>query len=509
MTSESCKYELNKLQKYLVYVQDKYKSPIIEAPFDINYIINFAISIQGEGGKNIKNRDYVIEKLRSFFKDLGSAGYPGTNNKMIKILVWFSLSSKKVVEKYKLTKESLDYILLDIRNKIINSLIMPGTSVGLLCTTSLSEVTQQGTLNTFHAAGVGSRSRVVQNLGTLKNLLELKKEMDVSSIYTTIYLKDEFKHDLEFVKNSIKYFNVNNALSFIKEKSLIRDDNLGSGDYPQDKPFIKTFLKNNTEPLRNLSRNSIRLQFKKKQMFNSRIGLSNIILTLYNNFPYVSVIPLGEHVLRMYIDTTMLLENKIKDVNEIVILKDIYNKIDKISFSGIDGIISASYIDVKTEKYDPETRALVVDKEYAIVTIGSNLLEVFKLDYVDKKRTISNNVLEVFELYGIETARRILLKGVQSNLLASDQSLSSMLLSFLVDDMTFIGSFIKRTSDGLKINPEASPLHKIAFEKQDKCLINAAIEGQEDDMRSIDANIMVCQKGPYGTGLCDVIIDNS
>ena len=171
MTSESCKYELNKLQKYLVYVQDKYKSPIIEAPFDINYIINFAISIQGEGGKNIKNRDYVIEKLRSFFKDLGSAGYPGTNNKMIKILVWFSLSSKKVVEKYKLTKESLDYILLDIRNKIINSLIMPGTSVGLLCTTSLSEVTQQGTLNTYHAAGVGSRSRVVQNLGTLKNLL--------------------------------------------------------------------------------------------------------------------------------------------------------------------------------------------------------------------------------------------------------------------------------------------------------------------------------------------------
>ena len=46
-------------------------------------------------------------------------------------------------------------------------------------------------------------------------------------------------------------------------------------------------------------------------------------------------------------------------------------------------------------------------------TIGSNLMHVLSLSYIDGRRTFSNNIIEMYRVLGIEAARTILFNELQ------------------------------------------------------------------------------------------------
>ena len=39
-------------------------------------------------------------------------------------------------------------------------------------------------------------------------------------------------------------------------------------------------------------------------------------------------------------------------------------------------------------------------------TVGTNLLDILSLDYIDVNRTFSNNIIEIYKVLGIEAARQ-------------------------------------------------------------------------------------------------------
>ena len=77
------------------------------------------------------------------------------NLQLMKILIRSNLSTKRVIVDYKLTKLAFDNIMEKITEKIINSFISFGESVGPLAAQSLGEPSTQMTLNTFHLSGSG------------------------------------------------------------------------------------------------------------------------------------------------------------------------------------------------------------------------------------------------------------------------------------------------------------------------------------------------------------------
>ena len=67
--------------------------------------------------------------------------------------------------------------------------------VGIIAGQSIGEPTTQMTLNTFHHAGVGSKSNVTRGVPRIEELLRLSKNPKNPSL--TIHLKNNDEHDKE------------------------------------------------------------------------------------------------------------------------------------------------------------------------------------------------------------------------------------------------------------------------------------------------------------------------
>ena len=75
------------------------------------------------------------------------------------------------------------------------AIINPGEMVGIIAAQSIGEPTTQMTLNTFHFAGVASKSNVTRGVPRIEEILSLSENPKQPS--TTIYLKPEDQTSIE------------------------------------------------------------------------------------------------------------------------------------------------------------------------------------------------------------------------------------------------------------------------------------------------------------------------
>ena len=81
-------------------------------------------------------------------------------------------------------------------------------------------------------------------------------------------------------------------------------------------------------------------------------------------------------------------------------------------------------------------------------------------------------------------------------------------LSILVDIMTYKGYLMSIDRHGIN-RSEIGPLAKCSFEETTDQLLKAAMFGESDNMNGVSANIMLGQVAPCGTGLTEVLLDES
>jgi DNA-directed RNA polymerase beta' subunit len=74
--------------------------------------------------------------------------------------------------------------------------------------------------------------------------------------------------------------------------------------------------------------------------------------------------------------------------------------------------------------------------------------------------------------------------------------------------MTYHGYLIAIARFGMS-KLENGVLAKSSFEMTSKVLFDAAVSGEFDSMKGVSANIMFGQKPPCGTGLVDILIDET
>ena len=82
------------------------------------------------------------------------------------------------------------------------AIVHPGEMVGMISAQSIGEPTTQMTLNTFHFAGVASKSNVTRGVPRIEEILSLSENPKQPS--TTIYLKNNEQTNLERAQE-IKY----------------------------------------------------------------------------------------------------------------------------------------------------------------------------------------------------------------------------------------------------------------------------------------------------------------
>lgn len=144
--------------------------------------------------------------------------------------------------------------------------------------------------------------------------------------------------------------------------------------------------------------------------------------------------------------------------------------------------------------------------EYVVDTVGTNLLEVLGQPGVDTTRTTSNHIMEIYQVLGIDAARNAIIRELVD--VFESSYINYHHLSLLADKMTCRGKPTSVDRHGVN-KSDAGPLSKASFEETDTMLLKAAQSGELDPVTGVTANIMFGQPFPGGTGMSQVILDES
>jgi DNA-directed RNA polymerase II subunit RPB1 len=143
---------------------------------------------------------------------------------------------------------------------------------------------------------------------------------------------------------------------------------------------------------------------------------------------------------------------------------------------------------------------------WVLDTIGTNLLDVLGLDYIDSNRTLSNDIMEIFDVLGMEAARQCIYNELSEVLEFDGAYVNAHHMALLCDRMTFSHKMISIFRHGIN-NDDIGPIAKASFEETPEMFLKAARHAELDTMRGISANVMCGQEGLFGTAVFQVVLD--
>lgn len=198
--------------------------------------------------------------------------------------------------------------------------------------------------------------------------------------------------------------------------------------------------------------------------------------------------------------------NPLDQSDQIYILKNLQDQILKNvvlrGIKGINKVILRKIIDNMVEHNG------IYKKEdiWVLDTVGTNLLDVLGLDFIDNKRTLSNDIVEVYNILGIEAARQAIYNELVEVVEFDGTYINFHNYSVLVDRMTFTHKLISIFRHGIN-NDNIGPIAKASFEETPEMFLKAARHAELDTLRGISANVMCGQEGFFGTSAFQVILN--
>ena len=445
------------------------------------------------------------------------------NNHTIHLLIDIHFHPKILIGTYKIQKEEYEILITTVEQLYEFSKISPGEMVGAVAAQSIGEPATQMTLNTFHYAGVSSKSNVTRGIPRLKELLSVTKNLKAPSV--KVFLKKEFSEyenrgKAQFVKNKLEHTVMKDII--IKNEIYFDPKNkIYETDIDDDSEFLKIYKEflliengedyeyNETAPW------ILRFTFNKELMMEKGIIMEDIAFALMNydneklNFIY-SDDNSNELVGRVSLNASLMgkeddLMNGLYDQTEIIsifknIQEDILNNIVIKGIENITNIVMSE--EVSSLKKENE---IFSHKEWTLETDGTNLFDIFNSEYVDYTRTLSNDVIEIYEVLGIEAARQALMEEV-TNVMKDASYINNRHISILIDIMTNTGILTPINRQGIN-RGDVGPLAKCSFEDTTDQLIKAGIFGEKDKLQGVSSNIMMGQTIKAGTGFCSLLLD--
>ncbi|MBN2422832.1 DNA-directed RNA polymerase subunit A'' [Candidatus Woesearchaeota archaeon] len=359
---------------------------------------------------------------------------------------------KKIIEDIEkelpknISSSKLKIILEKVYQEYLNSRVEPGESIGIISAESIGEPGTQMTLNTFHFAGVAEMN-VTVGLPRIIEILDGRKliKTPLMEIYLTKPYSDGT--DIKKIAQSIK-------------QTTFKD-------------FIEEISVEITEGI-------IKIKLDEEKSKGTDVTEKRLNQVL-------------ERVLKGYSikkqEDTLIIKSKSKNEN----LGEIYRLKEKIKDVYVSGVKKITQV-LPVKRND----------EFIIITAGTNLKEVLKLDFVDKTRTITNDVFEIYDVLGVEAARETIINEVYKVIENQGLNVDIRHIMLVADTMTFSGKVNGITRYGV-ISEKASILARASFETPIKHLINASLVGETDNLKSVIENVMLNQPVPVGTGLPDLV----
>ncbi len=346
-----------------------------------------------------------------------------------------------------LTPEELDKIMELLVKEYHNALVEPGEAVGTVAAQSIGEPSTQMTLRTFHYAGV-REFNVTLGLPRLIEIVDARKTP--STPIMTVYLDEEHKYDEEKAKEVARRIEVTRIENVAR--SIEAD-------------LFENAIRIELDPVM-LKDKGVTVDQVKKIVEKLKLGATNIELVQENDTNVIIVRFSGEL--------------------EIAKLNKAREKIMNAKIKGVKGI----------------KRVIVQkrEKEYVLLTDGSNLAGVLGVKGVDPTRTTTNSIYEIETVLGIEAAREAIIREINGVLQEQGLDVDVRHIMLVADIMTGTGKVRQVGRHGVTGEKE-SVLARAAFEVTVRHLYDAAARGELDELKGITENVIVGQVIPVGTGM--------
>jgi len=369
--------------------------------------------------------------------------------------------------------------------------------------------------DTFHQAGVASKSAVTRGVPRLRELLKVTQNPKASSL--TIYLKPEYRNNKEKAREVVQDLELTVLRTITNKVAIYWDEKDDTTVVEEDKDLMRFHAlfeeaeraeQAATDPL---SKWVLRLELNREEMFNRNLSMEEVVSVIKMTFSFEIDIVYSDYnsdklVMRIRLPNK---DKKDKDTasqqDDFTNLKKFQNKLlNSIVIRGLPGIKAVTfrkdsqYVENINGKYEPV-------EQYVLDTDGSNFIKVMNHPAVDGTKLYSTNVWDVYEVLGIEATRAILFHEI--NGLFESVGVNFRHLCLLCDVMTRFGRLMSIDRYGINKN-DIGTLAKASFEETEKILLKAALFGEVDPVMGVSANIMMGQPIRGGTAFSQILMDD-
>ena len=422
-------------------------------------------------------------------------------------LLRFHLAPHKIIIEERFTKNAFEVLMELIVVTDMKAWVQPGDQVGIVAAQSIGEPATQMTLNTFHQAGVASKSAVTRGVPRLRELLKVTQNPKATSL--TIYLKPEYRKNKDKAREVVQDLELTVLRNITDKVAIYWDEKDEKTVVKEDIPLMNFYRQFELETQSaSWSKWMLRLELNREEMFNRNISIQEVVSVIkaqFNNDINVVYSDYNSDNLIMRIRLPNRDNDTASNLDEFTNLKKFQNKLlNSIVIRGLPGIKAVTFRNDKQFVEMVEGRYQEVE-QFVLDTDGSNLIKVMNHPAVDGTHVYSTNVWDIYEVLGIEATRAILFNEISG--LFDSVGVNYRHLCLLCDVMTRFGRLMSIDRYGINKN-DIGTLAKASFEETEKILLKAALFGEVDPVTGVSANIMMGQAIRGGTAFSQILLDD-
>ena len=498
----------------------------------IHIPVSFANIINNTQGQQQIGRNSLVditpleasELIDNAFRSLQEISYsPPTP--LFEAMFYYYLSAKDLLVVKRFNKRALVILLEAVVLSYKQAIVAPGETVGMIAAQSIGEPTTQMTLNTFHFAGVASKSNVTRGLPRIEEILSLSENPKNPSL--TIALNEQSAYDQDKAQRVMNMVEYTNLRQLVSSMEICFDPNDNDTTIAEDRVVMEQYRTfetlmdecAGTEPAAASDKKSkwiVRLELDKEIMLEKNITMEDVNYAIRNSYDTEVSCVYSDYnsdklVFRLRLDSMASKKKGAKpdtldQSDEIYHLKTFQeNLLNNLVLRGVKKISKVILRKLQNVMTLEEGNYVKKDR-WVLDTVGTNLLDILALDYIDTRKTISNDIAEVYKVLGIEAARQLIYDEITEVIEFDGTYINYHHLSLLCDRMTSSFKMISIFRHGIN-NDNIGPIAKASFEETPEMFLRAARHGEMDIMRGVSANVMCGQEGYFGTNSFQTILD--
>jgi DNA-directed RNA polymerase II subunit RPB1 len=485
---------------------------------------------------------------------------------LFKVMYYYYLSPKELLLIKRFNRSALSILISVINLQYKRSIVAPGEMVGMVSAQSIGEPTTQLTLNTFHSAGVASKSNATRGVPRIEEILSLSENPKNPSI--TVYFKEDDESTPERVQEFIPLIEHTKLAEVVESvevcfdpddlNTLVEQDRAVMSQYQEFEKLIEECVRDSVvagtagvpdmqqqqqqqhstasggsaaaSSAATKSKWIIRIKIDQEAMLDKKLTMDDIHFSIKNSYGNEVSCAFSDYnddhlIFRLRMENIAQgkksgggggggfgggggggghKQNPLDQSDHIYMIKSFQDQLlNNIVLRGVKGIKKVMLRKIKNTLTKADGVYTKKDS-WVLDTTGTNLIHMLGLDYIDAKRTVSNDIQEVYRVFGIEAARQAIYNELAE--VFDDSPINYHHVCLLCDRMTVSSSMISIFRHGIN-SDDIGPIAKASFEETPEMFLKAARHAELDPMRGISANVMCGQEGYYGTSAFQVLVN--